>query len=215
METNSNLFIPQDNNLERMSSVTIDLEARQGSHDNLIQQNSLHIPLKGILKNPNESIIEHKIIEQRLYKICLCLFVIVLITPIMFCDLYFGFTDNSCSKEEPDELAISLKLYLLVSGFKTLALLFGILVTIIFYDMDGNLYDYGICILCFTSFILILIALFNLIWDILGAVVFWAYIYGNGNCNKTFSTYVFISLIIKLVCNIIGTQFNNKKKDKN
>lgn len=58
--------------------------------------------------------------------------------------------------------------------------------------------------------------LFDLIWDILGAIVFCGIIYEEDICNKNISTYIFVSSIIKLSGNLMTIlylqQIKNKKK---
>ena len=41
-----------------------------------------------------------------------------------------------------------------------------------------------------------------LIWNILGAVIFWGSIYATNHCSKQVSTYIFVSLIIKFVLTV-------------
>jgi len=164
-------------------------------------------------------------IEKRFTKLCFALIILVTMTPIIFCDLYFGFTDLSCSREKPDELAISLKLYLIVSGFVGLSAMTAIFIGIVCFDFDV-IYANNLLIMSgvscrltyldsfsFAVYILLVVVFweyFNLVWNILGAVAFWEYIYGNGNCHKNFSTYVFVSLIIKFISISIGYHFKKK-----
>lgn len=206
MNTNSNT---QDKNL---TEVVIDLESQGEMKEN--NANEIPVPLKGILKKTEDNIIYNEQIEKRFMKICFALIIIFIMSPIIFCDLYFGFTDSSCSREQPDELAITLKLYLLVSGFVGLSAMIGILTGISCFE-PNEISETGICFICCGSVAFICATLFNIVWNILGAVVFWGYIYGNGNCNKTFSTYVFVSLIIKFVSVLFSYQFNKKRDDKN
>ena len=147
-------------------------------------------------------------------KLCFALIILIIMTPIIFCDLYFGFTDLSCSREQPDELAITVKLYLIVSGFVGLSVMTAIFIGIACFDFDEN-YANDLFIMSCCSCGAICLELFNLVWNILGAVVFWEYIYGNGNCNKNFSTYVFVSLIIKFISILFGYQLNKKNNDRN
>lgn len=219
MNTNSNLQVI-NSDAERMTSVIIDIEAQNESREETNEEtkSELQIPLKGILKRPDENLVDRRVVEDRLLRLCLSLLVIVIMSPIIICDLYFGFTDKSCSREQPDELEISLRLYLIVSGFVSASALIMILSAITFvepnrdYESDPCKMLFGSCALCCGAIGLVCMAVFNLIWNILGAVVFWGYIYGNGNCNRTFSTYVFVSLIIKFVASLFSYQLNKKDK---
>jgi thiamine transporter ThiT len=69
------------------------------------------------------------------------------------------------------------------------------------------------CLTCFTSTFMVITSIFQLIWNVIGSIVFWGYIYTDGNCNTQFSTYVCVSLIIKLIGNLLSVL--NYKKDKN
>ena len=213
MNTNSNLPIPES---EKMSSIIIDIESDIESQNETKKevQHEIKVPLRGILKNTKENIIYNDKIEQRFMKLCFALIILIIMTPIIFCDLYFGYTDLSCSREQPDELAITVKLYLIVSGFVGLSVMTAIFIGIACFDFDEN-YANDLFIMSCCSCGAICLELFNLVWNILGAVVFWEYIYGNGNCNKNFSTYVFVSLIIKFISILFGYQLNKKNNDRN
>jgi hypothetical protein len=214
MNTNSNLQVLSET--ERMTSIVIDIESQNETKEEIIQETKteLQIPLKAILRKPDDQFADNIEVEKKLFKICLGLLVLVIMSPIIVCDLYFGFTDSSCSREQPDELAISLKLYLLVSGFVGLSVMTIILFGITCLDLDNNS-ENDLFSMCCGYCGVICVGLFNFIWNIIGAVVFWGYIYGNGNCDKTFSTYVFVSLIIKFVGTLFSYQLNKKKDNKN
>jgi hypothetical protein len=162
--------------------------------------------LKGILKKQS-SFAEEKetLIINRAAKICSIISIIILFVPIIFCDLYYGFTDNSCINEMPNGLNYTMKIYLLTSGF------IGLIVLLISIWI--------VCLLSYveTNFIYIKYfgmfgSLFQIIWNILGSATFWGTIYKEENCDSMISTYIFISLIIKLVGNLFSFihNFNNK-----
>lgn len=202
-----NIIIPDvENDFER---IKVNKNNQNYNGEEVIE---IQTPLKGILKKPEEYIYEQKRIEVRLFKLCFILLFIVIMTPIIFCDLYFGFTDISCSRENPDKLDINLRLYLIVSGFVGLSTLFIILIIIILFDHNTNSKSNILDIYYYQfSILFILISLFNLIWNIIGGIVFWEYNYGTSKCNKTISTYLFVSLIIKFVGSLFTSQLNKKK----
>lgn len=202
-----NIIIPDvENDFER---IKVNKNNQNYNGEEVIE---IQTPLKGILKKPEEYIYEQKRIEVRLFKLCFILLFIVIMTPIIFCDLYFGFTDISCSRENPDKLDINLRLYLIVSGFVGLSTLFIILIIIILFDHNTNSESNILDIYYYQfSILFILISLFNLIWNIIGGIVFWEYNYGTSKCNKTISTYLFVSLIIKFVGSLFTSQLNKKK----
>ena len=49
-------------------------------------------------------------------------------------------------------------------------------------------------------------------WNILGAVTFWKTIYKGGKCDLMISTYIYVSLIIKLIINSFVIGQNSMKK---
>jgi hypothetical protein len=212
MITNNNIIEENDNDINRLSSIGLDLECQiEIKEENLIQQNE-KIQLKGILKNKDGNNFDNEIIQDILMKILFIIGIIIICVPITFCDLYFGFTDNSCSKKEPPGLSINLKLYLLVSGFIELLILIGSLFIICSSKQLNKISNKNICIVFCGSLIILLVSLFQIIWNILGSFVFWGYIYENGDCNKEFSTYIFVSLLIKLIINLLTLK--NFKKNK-
>lgn len=195
-----------------LSEAVIDIEIQNEIKTN--DTNLPQVPLKGILKKPDRQILENIEIEKNIFRLCLGLLFLVTMTPIIVCDLYFGFTDSSCSREEPDELTISLRLYLIVSGFMRLVTMIVMLTTLTCFD-PKEIHKKGGCFIFCGSLGLMGVALFNIIWNILGAVVFWGYIiYSNKNCDNTFSTYVFISLLIKFLAAVFAYIFY-KRDEKN
>ena len=162
--------------------------------------------LKGILKKQS-SFAEEKetLIINRAAKICSIISIIILFVPIIFCDLYYGFTDNSCVNEMPNGLNYTMKIYLLTSGFVGLAVLFISIwiISSLSYVEPNFIYLKYFGIIC---------SLFQIIWNILGSATFWGTIYKEGNCDSMISTYIFISLIIKIVGNLFSFihNFNNK-----
>jgi hypothetical protein len=205
--TNSNELnvnvIQQSYMLNRVSSV-VDNDIETGSNNS-----SEKAVLKGILKKScdMDDEIRTGII---VVKLCTTLLMIVLTTPIIICDLYFGFSHHSCINEMPDGFNYTLKLYLLVSGFMGLSWLLIIICTTCSISKDNN--NNVTAIIC-TKFIGLVILIFNLIWNILGAVTFWGSIYKGGHCDSKTSTYIYVSLIIKLIGTLIALQQNSNKKE--
>jgi hypothetical protein len=165
--------------------------------------------LKGILKKSRDEEDETRT-GLFVIKLCSTLVMIVLMTPIIVCDIYFGLSDHSCINEMADGLNYTMKIYLLVSGFMGLSwLLFIIYTTCSLSISNDNNQTSIICAGCIGLIVLI----FNLIWNILGAVTFWGSIYKGGHCDSKTSTYIYVSLIIKLIGNLIALQQNSNKKE--
>ena len=186
-----------------------DIERGNSSSNNSSSNNSNErVVLKGILKKSNN--VDH---EARtglmVIKLCTTLLMIVLTMPIIVCDLYFGFSDDSCINEIPDGFNYTMKLYLLVSGFMGISWLLFIVYTTISLSSNN---DNTISIIC-AGCIGLIVLIFNLIWNILGAVTFWGSIYKGGHCDSKTSTYIYVSLIIKFVGTLISLQQNSNKKE--
>ena len=129
--------------------------------------------------------------------------------PIIVCDLYFGFSDHSCINEMPDGFNYTMKLYLLVSGFIGLSWVLFMIYTTCSLSINNDNTTSIICAGCIGLIVLI----FNLIWNILGAVTFWGSTYKGGHCDSETSTYIYVSLIIKFVATLIALQQNSNKKE--
>jgi hypothetical protein len=185
-----------------------DIETGNTSNNSSNNSNEKTV-LKGILKKSHD--VEY---ESRtgliVIKICTTLFMIITLTPIIVCDLYFGFSDNSCINEMPDGFNYTMKLYLLVSGFMGLSWLLFIIYTTCSLSINND--NNEISIIC-AGCIGLIVLIFNLIWNILGAVTFWGSIYKGGHCDSKTSTYIYVSLIIKFVGTLIALQQNSNKKE--
>jgi hypothetical protein len=140
-------------------------------------------------------------------KMCTSLLLIIIMTPIIVCDIYFGFTDNSCVNEIPNGMYFTMNFYLLGSGFSGLACL----LILIYTNYSLTTYNNEIT-LVYLKCIGLIVFIFNLIWNIIGAVTFWGYVYKRGHCDSKTSSYIYASLIIKFVGTLITLQQNSNKK---
>lgn len=119
--------------------------------------------------------------------------------PLIISDLYFGFSNEPCLLEHPDNLNFKLKTYLLASGF--LSLVYIILYTISAFcimcvdEKEENV----LYVLVITTGIHFVGPIINIILNILGGVLFWSYIYPNNKCSSNLSTYLFVSIILKII----------------
>ena len=105
--TNSNELnvnvIQQSYMLNTVSSVVDnDIETgRNNSSSNSSSNSSEKSVLKGILKK-SRNVEDETRTGLFVIKLCTTLLMIVLMTPIIVCDLYFGFSGDSCINEMPD-----------------------------------------------------------------------------------------------------------------
>ena len=184
----------RENSLDSVN-MSDDLE----SQVNNLNDKILEKPLKGILKKQSSFAEEEETnnIINHTVKFCAVLLIILLFVPIIFCDLYFGFTDNSCINEIATGLNFTMKIYLLVSGFIGLAsIIFTFCLVCLLSDNEK--------ILPFAKIFALISLLFQIIWNLLGSATFWGTIYKEGHCDLTTSTYIYVSLIIKLVYNLLN-----------
>lgn len=198
MSTNQILHINEDTNRERMTTIIIDIESQTESKE------SLDTPLRGILRNTDANRESEEIFEARVTSVCFSAILIIIWIPIIFLDLYFGFTESVCLTKEPHYKflkLITLKTYLIVSGLIVMVGLWAILTTIYLFDpkLDraSNIYLYRI-----TFVTMYLTSAFLVVWNIMGAIAFWGFIFNNKTCEQNFISYMFISLIIKLTSSL-------------
>jgi hypothetical protein len=126
--------------------------------------------------------------------------ILLLCSPIIICDVYFAYTDETCVNEYPANLELNLKHYLFISALSTFININMYMLFIKYFvktEYNKNLF-WVLSVGVFIS----LLALFSLIWNILGAVIFWGSIYATNHCSKQVSTYIFVSLIIKFVLTV-------------
>ena len=129
---------------------------------------------------------------------------VTIFCPIIICDLYFGYSNDSCLSEYPEKLNISMKDYLLVSGYYSiagLAIAFMIINTTTFRELDPEIKN-------ITSFMnktfYRITLLFTMALNIVGAILFWGHLYKNKTCNNDTNTYLSVTLIIKLIGCLLG-----------
>jgi hypothetical protein len=178
---------------------TINMSDDLESQNTNLRDKILEKPLKGILKKQSSFAEEEETnnILNNTVKICAIVLILVLFVPIICCDLYFGFTDNSCINEIATGLNFTMKIYLLVSGF------IGFL-SIIFTICFICLISYNEKFLPYAKIFGMINLLFQIIWNLLGSATFWGTLYKEGHCDLTTSTYIYVSLIIKLVYNLLN-----------
>ena len=200
MSTNPILHINEDINRERMTTIIIDIESPNEAKE------SSEAPLRGILRNPEANRASEEIFEARLASVCFSAILIIIWIPIIVMDLDFGFSESNCTAKVPNDNSfkslIKLKIYLLVSGFVGIVSLGSILTAIYIFDpkrergYNGYLYSITFATMYLTY-------LFSIIWNIMGAITFWGFIFNNTTCEQNYISYMFVSLIIKFISSLI------------
>ena len=170
--------------------------------------------VKSILKRTNREIENDNKIKAFILQFISILFVALFVSPFVICDLVFGYNDDSCVDIYPENMSfINMKIYLLVSGYLAIGLLSCIIVNL-YFASDDNIGN-NIILVAFLSIVLYISQVFFIIWNILGAVIFWSTLNKHNDCSKSINTYLFVSLIMKLFanfCNIMATK--DKKNEK-
>jgi hypothetical protein len=188
-------------------NISDDLESQTTNlRDKFLENsNSGTFPLKSILKKQSSIASEQdNLILHKAVSFCASVLIMIICIPVIFCDLYYGFTDKSCINETPNGLNFTMKIYLLVSGFTgLLAMLISICIICSLPKYINNEQN----LICIRYFGLIG-GLFHLFWNILGAATFWGTIYKEDNCNSIVSTYIYVSLLIKFIGNLLGIRQN-------
>ena len=196
----------------RLSSVTIGANSITSISDiNVADLNDIESQINKVKQNAIEnqnqprpkSILKTTSVDQddevsrKILIYSVWIIVLIICLPIIVCDLYFAYNDETCLNDYPANIDLNLKQYLIVSAFTSLIII-NIYMTLMNY-FTKDTYNDNMCLIIWSFVFIGLLGIFALIWNILGAVIFWGYIYGNGNCSKKVSTYLFVSLILKFV----------------
>jgi len=159
------------------------------------------------IENQLSNLMNNKNKQRQTLLITIFIVLFIICFPTMLCDLYYGHTDKSCVLNSAQPLNLTLKDYLLVSGYFTLGEL-TLLFTYIIILLYGN--EFGITWATFFGTILIVLAyIYAVVWNIIGGVIFFGYM-DNTTCSNSLFNYVFASLIIKYVfCFVSSSQSKN------
>lgn len=180
----------------------------------IVDKNIIRVPeFKGILKKTNYDIEKDDKMKSIIGHLIAILIVVILVSPFVICDLVFGYTDDSCVDIYPENMGfMNMKIYLLVSGYLVIGLLLCIITNLSFVAKDNT--GDNIVLVAFLSIVIHISQVFFVIWNILGAVIFWGTLNKRNLCSKSINTYLFVSLIIKLVVNFYNIMSTNNKKEK-
>ncbi len=133
---------------------------------------------------------------------------IIMYTSFIVCDIYFALNDDSCVNQDVSRLSFNLKTFLLVRGFILLGLIFDVILTLCFTTHSMI----GLCT-CGQISIFVLICIFSLAWNIIGAVLFWSYM-DTSQCANPVYNYTYASLVMAFVGSGINL-LTRKSKDNN
>ena len=207
------------NNNTKLVSIVVHIEEEKFMEDIPINnmENGVsdknYIPeVKSILKTTHNSESDNKI-KAFILQFISILFVALFVSPFVICDLVFGYKDDSCVDIYPENMSfMNMKIYLLVSGYLAIGLLSCIIINL-YFASDDNIGN-NILLVAFLSIILHISQVFFVIWNILGAVIFWGTLNKHNYCSKSINTYLFVSLIMKLFANFCNIMANKDKKNE-
>jgi hypothetical protein len=150
-------------------------------------------PLRSILKKSSTNDVDPDTLTAvKHFKITL---LVVTTTPIFCCDIYFGLYNNYCIKETTDGFDFTMKLYLLVSGIVGLIGIISMMyVNLILSDDINNR---------FIKQMVIIGEIFQILWNIFGAIKYTFIIFTQFNCDNNILLYISASLIIKFIVHIL------------
>jgi hypothetical protein len=208
------------NNNTKLVSIVVPIEEEKFIDDD--QNNNMEnglvnnsIPeLKSILKKTSREIESNNKIKTFILQFIGILFAALFVSPFIICDLVFGYNDDSCVNIYPENMSfMNMKIYLLVSGYLAIGAISCIIINL-YFAADDNVGE-NIILVAFLSIVLHISQVFFVIWNILGAVIFWGTLNKHNYCSKSINSYLFVSLIMKLFanfCNIMATK--DKKNEK-
>ena len=137
--------------------------------------------------------------------------VLIFVSPLGIADLAYGFKEEECLREYPHDLHLNMRSYLLVSGFLNILTCLYI-ITSVWYITDTK--DMPVWLMVLNIILTVSSQTFYLIWNIMGSIVFWSFLYPERHCSSSVSNYLFASLIIKLVFTYMSVMKSvNKKED--
>ena len=117
--------------------------------------------------------------------------------PLPICDLHFAYTDRSCIPDtiRTRYMVLQMKLYLLLCGYIVIcALVINILSALFNLNTIHNT-----MLRCND-----IVRPAGVLLHVYGATIFWGYLDANHSCNNQVYTYLFISITMKVVGNIIS-----------
>jgi hypothetical protein len=165
-----------------------------GSEDKSSSLNESLLP-SAIKKTPSKEEIQE---IGHVIKMIAFALVVAVCCPIIICDLYYGYSKDSCLSEYPEKLNISMKDYLLISGYYSIAGVvhtFLIVNTTTFKEPNPEIKNVALFMNKTFKFIAII---FTMALNIVGGILFWGHLYKDQTCDKDTNTYIFVTLIIKL-----------------
>lgn len=111
--------------------------------------------------------------------------------PFILLDLYYGYNEQTCTDLMIRNTSISfpMRTWLKVSGFTSMLV---ILIPILIYLLPTFGITFALINIVYTA----VWGFFRLAWLIVGAVMFIGFLWPNNHCEKTFSIYMWVNLVV-------------------
>ena len=105
---------------------------------------------------------------------------------------------------------MNMKAYLLVSGYYTIGLMCALICNLQFLSIENKISN----VICMSilSVIINVSKVFLIIWNTIGAFIFWGTLYHVEKCKTIVYNYFFVSLVIKLLAILFHIITNKNKK---
>ena len=178
-------------------------------NDNNNNESQLKSILKPTLSNTDYN--NNLKLQINIIKIASIIFIFIISIPFIICDLYFAYNDDSCVEVYPKYIIfMNMKAYLLVSGYYTIGLMCALICNLQFLSIENKISN----VICMSilSVIINVSKVFLIIWNTIGAFIFWGTLYNVEKCKTIVYNYFFVSLVIKLLAILFHIITNKNKK---
>jgi hypothetical protein len=178
-------------------------------NDNNNNESQLKSILKPTLSNKDYN--NNLKLQINIIKIASIIFIFIISIPFIICDLYFAYNDDSCVEVYPKYIIfINMKAYLLVSGYYTIGLMCALICNLQFLSIENK--NSNVIFMSILSVIINVSKVFLIIWNTIGAFIFWGTLYHVEKCKTIVYNYLFVSLVIKLLAILFHIITNKNKK---
>ncbi len=134
------------------------------------------------------------------------IYTIIFLIPFIICDLYYAYIDTCC-------LNLPITAYSIYFTLDTWLKVIGWL----YLCFCGILILFGVCMCYWDEMVFILMmccmiigicmCIFNVIWMVIGGIMFWGDIYKTDMCNKNINNYMNARLIINWIVIGLGSVY--------
>ena len=178
-------------------------------NDNNNNESQLKSILKPTLSNTDYN--NNLKLQINIIKIASIIFIFIISIPFIICDLYFAYNDDSCVEVYPKYIIfMNMKAYLLVSGYYTIGLMCALICNLQFLSIENK--NSNVICMSILSVIINVSKVFLIIWNTIGAFIFWGTLYNVEKCKTIVYNYFFVSLVIKLLAILFHIITNKNKK---